>query len=270
MEKIDSKRLKLASSLNPDLLQDTRNSSIHPRSQPFWDSGSTHFAPPLPIVPVPRPLNRERRFVPSGSTRPPLKAPWLYVKWLPADREEEYAKLLEACRPPAKPTLAKTEAADKRPAGTVLQLECESGSINAYAFSLESPAIRPSERGPRTASCRCLPRGASSGRSELSDFNGQADQRLIHQLYMEDTALAVLVFDGQKEDLFESLGQWDRDITRSSSKPFAKLLAAGGGLGRRGRPAGQPESAGDLRQGAWLHRPTFEEVSELRLLPRVA
>jgi small GTP-binding protein len=61
----------------------------------------------------------------------------------------------------------------------------------------------------------------------LWDFGGQADQRLIHQLYMEDTALAVLVFDGQKEDLFESLGQWDRDLTRASRKPFVKILVAG-------------------------------------------
>jgi small GTP-binding protein len=61
----------------------------------------------------------------------------------------------------------------------------------------------------------------------LWDFGGQADQRLIHQLYMEDTALAVLVFDGQKEDLFETLGQWDRDLTRASRRAFTKLLAAG-------------------------------------------
>jgi small GTP-binding protein len=61
----------------------------------------------------------------------------------------------------------------------------------------------------------------------LWDFGGQADQRLIHQLYMEDTALAVLVFDGQREDLFETLGQWDRDLTRASQKAFTKLLAAG-------------------------------------------
>ena len=61
----------------------------------------------------------------------------------------------------------------------------------------------------------------------LWDFGGQADQRLIHQLYMEDTALAVLVFDGQKEDVFETLGQWDRDLMRASRKPFSKLLAAG-------------------------------------------
>ena len=61
----------------------------------------------------------------------------------------------------------------------------------------------------------------------LWDFGGQADQRLIHQLYMDETALAVLVFDGQKEDLFETLGQWDRDLARASRNPFAKLLVAG-------------------------------------------
>jgi len=61
----------------------------------------------------------------------------------------------------------------------------------------------------------------------LWDFGGQADQRLIHQLYMDETALAVLVFDGQKEDLFDTLGQWDRDLTRASRKEFAKLLVVG-------------------------------------------
>ncbi|HTG32061.1 MAG TPA: TIR domain-containing protein [Thermoanaerobaculia bacterium] len=61
----------------------------------------------------------------------------------------------------------------------------------------------------------------------LWDFGGQADQRLIHQLYMDETALAVLVFDGQKEDLFETLGQWDRDFTRASRQTFSKLLVAG-------------------------------------------
>ena len=43
----------------------------------------------------------------------------------------------------------------------------------------------------------------------------------------DETALAVLVFDGQKEDLFETLGQWDRDLTRAARKEVAKLLVAG-------------------------------------------
>ena len=39
---------------------------------------------------------------------------------------------------------------------------------------------------------------------------------------MDETALAVLVFDGQKEGLFETLGRWDRDLTRASRKEFFK------------------------------------------------
>lgn len=61
----------------------------------------------------------------------------------------------------------------------------------------------------------------------LWDFGGQADQRLIHQLYMDETALAVLVFDAQKTNVFDSLEQWNRDLTRSVERPPAKLLVAG-------------------------------------------
>jgi small GTP-binding protein len=61
----------------------------------------------------------------------------------------------------------------------------------------------------------------------LWDFGGQADQRLVHQLYTDDTALAVLVFDGQKENVFEALSQWDRDLSRVSHRSVAKLLVAG-------------------------------------------
>ncbi|MCH8149130.1 MAG: hypothetical protein IH987_14295, partial [Planctomycetes bacterium] len=61
----------------------------------------------------------------------------------------------------------------------------------------------------------------------LWDFGGQADQRLIHQLYMGQTQLAALVFDPQKEDLFDTLGTWDRDLTRAATQDFKKLLVAG-------------------------------------------
>lgn len=61
----------------------------------------------------------------------------------------------------------------------------------------------------------------------LWDFGGQADQRLIHQLYMDETALAVLVFDAQKPHVFQALAQWDRDLSRSSERPVVKLLVAG-------------------------------------------
>ncbi len=61
----------------------------------------------------------------------------------------------------------------------------------------------------------------------LWDFAGQADYRLIHQLYMDETALAVLVFNPQSDNPFEGLGQWDRDLRRAARRKFNKLLVAG-------------------------------------------
>jgi hypothetical protein len=55
----------------------------------------------------------------------------------------------------------------------------------------------------------------------------QAGQRLIHQLYMDETLLAALVFDSPKEDLFETLGESDRNLIRASRKECANLLVAG-------------------------------------------
>jgi GTPase SAR1 family protein len=42
----------------------------------------------------------------------------------------------------------------------------------------------------------------------LWDFAGQADYRLIHQLFMDETSLAILVFNPQSENPFEGLSQW--------------------------------------------------------------
>ena len=61
----------------------------------------------------------------------------------------------------------------------------------------------------------------------LWDFGGQADQRLIHQLYMDQTQVAALVFDPQKPELLDTLGTWDRDLTRAATQDFKKLLVAG-------------------------------------------
>lgn len=48
------------------------------------------------------PLNRERRFIPLRLDDAPIKgslAQFLYINWLAEGREQEYAKLLEGCRP---------------------------------------------------------------------------------------------------------------------------------------------------------------------------
>ncbi len=61
----------------------------------------------------------------------------------------------------------------------------------------------------------------------LWDFAGQYDYRLTHQLFMDETELAVLVFNPQDENPFEGLGQWDADLVKAGRRPFKKLLVAG-------------------------------------------
>lgn len=61
----------------------------------------------------------------------------------------------------------------------------------------------------------------------LWDFAGQSDYRLMHQLFMDETSLAILVFNPQSQNLFEVLNQWDRDLMRAARKEFVKILVAG-------------------------------------------
>ena len=88
------------------------------------------------------PLNKERRFIPLRLDDAPIKgslAQFLYINWLPADREREYAKLLEACRPPAKPTAARA-----RPRANRMQRRHSNSTprtkIFTYAFSPDGNA----------------------------------------------------------------------------------------------------------------------------------
>jgi hypothetical protein len=60
----------------------------------------------------------------------------------------------------------------------------------------------------------------------LWDFAGQPDYRLVHQLYMDETALALMVFDPQKEKPFEPLGHWEKALARAVKRDPAKLLVA--------------------------------------------
>jgi small GTP-binding protein len=60
----------------------------------------------------------------------------------------------------------------------------------------------------------------------LWDFAGQADYRLMHQLAFDETALAVLVFDPQREDTINMIGQWNKALEQSSKTAYRKLLVA--------------------------------------------
>ncbi len=60
----------------------------------------------------------------------------------------------------------------------------------------------------------------------LWDFGGQADQRLVHQLYIDDAALALVVFDGEREDALTKLWDWVRAL-HAVADDTPKILIAG-------------------------------------------
>src|SRR2546425_5050975 len=83
------------------------------------------------------PLNKERRFIPLRLDEAPIKgslAQFLFINWLPQDREQEYAKLLEACRLPPEPPAAEAPAVRESIQETVLKLARGTG-ISEFAFS---------------------------------------------------------------------------------------------------------------------------------------
>lgn len=60
----------------------------------------------------------------------------------------------------------------------------------------------------------------------LWDFAGQPDYRLIHQLYMDETALALMVVDPQSDEPFVPLGHWEQALSRAVKRNPEKLLVA--------------------------------------------
>jgi len=60
----------------------------------------------------------------------------------------------------------------------------------------------------------------------LWDFAGQPDYRLIHQLYMDETALALMVIDPQRDDPFEPLDHWERALSVAVKHDPARLIVA--------------------------------------------
>jgi GTPase SAR1 family protein len=75
-----------------------------------------------------------------------------------------------------------------------------------------------------------LPLGTRSADIErevwLWDLAGQLDYRLIHQLYIDETALGVLVFNPQDDNPFEEIGYWEKALSAATKYKPVKLLAA--------------------------------------------
>ena len=61
----------------------------------------------------------------------------------------------------------------------------------------------------------------------LWDFGGQADQRLVHQLYLDHTALVLLMFDANGETVLPGLREWQQALARSKAHDAPAFLLAG-------------------------------------------
>jgi small GTP-binding protein len=61
----------------------------------------------------------------------------------------------------------------------------------------------------------------------LWDFGGQADQRLIHQLYMDRTALILLLFNADQEDVLPGLRDWQTALRRCVKDTIPHFIVAG-------------------------------------------
>jgi WD40 repeat protein len=83
------------------------------------------------------PLNKGRRFIPLRMDEAPLKgslAQLLYVNWQAENREKEYAKLLDACRPAEKKAeVTGVQVVPERAAEMAIRLETDV-PIHTYAF----------------------------------------------------------------------------------------------------------------------------------------
>lgn len=94
---------------------------------------------------------------------------------------------------------------------------------------------RPPRRGPSTAGTWStqwplgdLPQEPGTEREVwLWDFGGQADQRLIHQLYLDHTALVLLMFNADRESVVPGLRGWQQAVARSVARDTPTLLVAG-------------------------------------------
>lgn len=65
----------------------------------------------------------------------------------------------------------------------------------------------------------------------LWDLAGQEDYRLVHQLFLDETALALLLINPQKDDPFAEVGDWLKALrvavaSKESGREVAKLLVA--------------------------------------------
>ncbi|MEB3167964.1 MAG: TIR domain-containing protein [Synechococcaceae cyanobacterium] len=94
----------------------------------------------------------------------------------------------------------------------------ESGASTIGAWCTQWPLPQPAPAGAAAAD---PPREIW-----LWDFGGQADQRLIHQLFLDRAALVLLLFNAESDQVIDGLRDWQTALRRSLAEPPPQLLVA--------------------------------------------
>lgn len=81
----------------------------------------------------------------------------------------------------------------------------------------------------------------------LWDLAGQVDYQVVHQLFLDETALGIVMFDPtHPENPFAGVGYWERALTRVTGEDSLRLLVAG--RVDRGHPAATLDDIEAIRQ----------------------
>ncbi len=118
------------------------------------------------------PLNKDRRFIPLRLDDAPIRGSltqFLYINWRPAERGQEYAKLLEACRLIATESAPEAKAAREQVVKKILRINSKDG-IWTYGFSSDGECFLT---GGDEMTVRLW--NLSTGRS-LRTFEGHTDR----------------------------------------------------------------------------------------------
>jgi WD40 repeat protein len=115
----------------------------------------------------------------------------------------------------------------------VLLVGDTSAGKTGLAHRLATGQWKPSDGstvGAWATQWRLSPDDAASGVEReiwIWDFGGQADQRLIHQLYMDRSSLILLLFNADQEDILPGLRDWQAALRRCIPSDTPQLLVAG-------------------------------------------
>ena len=181
------------------------------------------------------PLNKERRFIPLRLDEEAVKGSlvqFAYLWWLP-EGDQEYAKLLDACRPIARPSSVEPPALHNRFLERVITLRREDHFIHAYAFTRDGTHVLVGGQVLRLWSIENKTsltleghtadiRGISLSGNQSNALSASGDSTM--RLWDLETGRCIRVFEGHNEDVNVVVWTTDQRQVLSGSEDWTVRL----------------------------------------------